>query len=99
MSNVGFVGLGIMGKPMALNLIKGGHTLYLHSRSGVPQELTSAGGNACASAKERKIVFRAGTYVFGISEPPCEDDRSFGTGSSVVSDDPPMIPRSNEMTV
>ncbi len=27
MSNIGFIGLGIMGKPMALNLIKGGHTL------------------------------------------------------------------------
>jgi 2-hydroxy-3-oxopropionate reductase len=52
MSNVGFVGLGIMGKPMALNLIKGGHTLHLHSRSGVPQELTAAGGKACANAKE-----------------------------------------------
>ncbi|MDP1672719.1 MAG: 2-hydroxy-3-oxopropionate reductase [Burkholderiales bacterium] len=50
--NVGFIGLGIMGKPMALNLIKGGHTLFLHSRSGVPQELTEAGGKACASAKE-----------------------------------------------
>ena len=52
MSNVGFIGLGIMGKPMAANLIKGGHTLFLHSRSGVPQELTAAGGKACASAKE-----------------------------------------------
>src|SRR5207248_1149844 len=45
-------GLGIMGKPMALNLIKGGNTLFLHSRSGVPQELTAAGGKACSSAKE-----------------------------------------------
>jgi len=52
MSNIGFIGLGIMSKPMAGNLIKGGHTLFLHSRSGVPQELTSAGGKACASAKE-----------------------------------------------
>jgi 2-hydroxy-3-oxopropionate reductase len=52
MSNIGFVGLGIMGKPMAGNLIKGGHTLFLYSRSGVPQELTAAGGKACASAKE-----------------------------------------------
>jgi len=52
MSNIGFIGLGIMGKPMAANLIKGGHTLFLHSRSGVPQELTAAGGKACASAKE-----------------------------------------------
>ncbi len=50
--NVGFIGLGIMGKPMVANLIKGGHTLYLSSRSGVPQELAAAGGKACASAKE-----------------------------------------------
>ena len=49
---VGFIGLGIMGKPMVANLIKGGHTLYLSSRSGVSQELAAAGGKACASAKE-----------------------------------------------
>src|SRR6185436_3318590 len=52
MSNIGFIGLGIMGKPMALNLIKGGHTLFLNSRSGVAKELTDAGGKACGSAKE-----------------------------------------------
>lgn len=49
---VGFIGLGIMGKPMALNLIKGGHTLFLHSRSGVPRELTDAGGSPCSDARE-----------------------------------------------
>jgi 2-hydroxy-3-oxopropionate reductase len=52
MSNVGFIGLGIMGKPMAANLMKGGHTLYLYSRGGVAPELTAAGGKACATAKE-----------------------------------------------
>ena len=41
-----------MGRPMALNLIKGGHTLFLHSRSGVPQDLTGAGGRACGSGRE-----------------------------------------------
>src|SRR3954466_502444 len=50
--NVGFIGLGIMGKPMVAHLIKGGHALFLTSRSGVPQELISAGAKACASAKE-----------------------------------------------
>jgi 2-hydroxy-3-oxopropionate reductase len=52
MSKIGFIGLGIMGKAMAANLIKGGHTLFLHSRSGVPQELIAAGGTSCTSAKE-----------------------------------------------
>ncbi len=50
--NIGFIGLGIMGKPMAAHLIDGGHTLYLQSRSGVPEELTKAGGNACETAAE-----------------------------------------------
>ncbi|MEK0081762.1 2-hydroxy-3-oxopropionate reductase [Benzoatithermus flavus] len=49
---VGFIGLGIMGTPMALNLLKGGHTLHLHSRSGVPQALLDQGGVACGSGKE-----------------------------------------------
>src|SRR5499426_4579045 len=50
--NIGFIGLGIMGRPMAGHLIKGGHTVFLNSRSGVPQELTAAGGQACSNAKE-----------------------------------------------
>jgi len=50
--DVGFVGLGIMGRPMSRNLMKGGHTLHLFSRSGVRAELTAAGGRACESARQ-----------------------------------------------
>ena len=49
---VGFIGLGIMGKPMAGHLLRGGHALHLHSRSGVPQELIAAGARACGSSRE-----------------------------------------------
>jgi 2-hydroxy-3-oxopropionate reductase len=49
---VGFIGLGIMGRPMALNLLKGGHELFLHTRGGVPQELQDQGGTACGSGRE-----------------------------------------------
>jgi 2-hydroxy-3-oxopropionate reductase len=49
---IGFIGLGIMGRPMAANLMRGGDTLHLHSRSGVPQELVSAGAKACASPRD-----------------------------------------------
>jgi 2-hydroxy-3-oxopropionate reductase len=52
MSKVGFIGLGIMGNPMAGQLIKGGHEVYLHSRGGVPATLIADGGKACASARE-----------------------------------------------
>ncbi len=49
---VGFIGLGVMGKPMAGHLIDGVHEVYLSSRSGVPAELTRKGGTACATAKD-----------------------------------------------
>jgi 2-hydroxy-3-oxopropionate reductase len=31
--NIGFIGLGIMGAPMALHLVKAGHTVHVHTRS------------------------------------------------------------------
>ena len=52
MSKVGFIGLGIMGTPMASHLVKGGHTLHVHDVKPVPQELLQAGAVACASGKE-----------------------------------------------
>jgi 2-hydroxy-3-oxopropionate reductase len=76
MSNVGFIGLGIMGKPMALNLIKGGHTLFLASRSGVPQELTAAGGTACANAKE--VAQKADVIITIVPDTPDVEKVLFG---------------------
>ena len=52
MSKIGFVGLGIMGTPMAEHLIKGGHEVYLFSIPSIPETLLQAGGRSCASGKE-----------------------------------------------
>jgi 2-hydroxy-3-oxopropionate reductase len=49
---LGFIGLGIMGAPMAEHLIAGGHQVYLYSIPSVPQSLVAKGGIACASGKE-----------------------------------------------
>jgi 2-hydroxy-3-oxopropionate reductase len=47
---IGFIGLGVMGKPMALNLLKKGHRLVVHSRSRPPVDtLVAAGATAAAS--------------------------------------------------
>jgi 2-hydroxy-3-oxopropionate reductase len=78
MSNIGFIGLGIMGKPMAGHLIKGGHTVYLQSRSGVPQELTAAGGKACASAKE--VAQKSEIVITMVPDTPDVEKVLFGPG-------------------
>jgi 2-hydroxy-3-oxopropionate reductase len=50
---IGFIGLGIMGRPMARNLLKAGYPLIVHSRSRGPvEELVAAGAKAGASAKD-----------------------------------------------
>ncbi len=51
-SRIGFVGLGIMGAPMAQHLIQAGHQLYVHTRSKVPEAISQTSAHACASAQE-----------------------------------------------
>lgn len=50
---IGFIGLGIMGKPMAKNLLQAGFQLVVHNRSPKPvKELVEAGAESGSSAKE-----------------------------------------------
>jgi 2-hydroxy-3-oxopropionate reductase len=50
---IGFIGLGLMGKPMALNLLKKGFPVVAHSRSRGPvDEVVAAGGRAASSPAE-----------------------------------------------
>jgi 2-hydroxy-3-oxopropionate reductase len=59
--NLGFIGLGIMGRPMAGHLMAAGHKLFLNTRSGVPQEMVDKGGVSCRTGREvaekSEIVF------------------------------------------
>jgi 2-hydroxy-3-oxopropionate reductase len=49
--NIGFIGLGVMGRPMAGHLIDAGHSLSLHRVKDVSQHLVDKGGKALPSAK------------------------------------------------
>src|SRR5262249_17624587 len=58
---IGFIGLGIMGRPMAKNLLKAGHALVVHNRSqAAVQELVGLGAKAADSpaavAREARLV-------------------------------------------
>jgi 2-hydroxy-3-oxopropionate reductase len=66
--NVGFIGLGIMGAPMAGQLQKAGHTLYLHTRSNVPDDLIAAGGVTCASSAE--VASKADVIITMLPDTP-----------------------------
>ena len=52
MEKAGFIGLGIMGAPMAAHLRAAGFALFVHTRSAVPAALIAAGAVNCGSAKE-----------------------------------------------
>lgn len=52
MSKLGFVGLGIMGRPMAGHLIAGGHQVFGYARKDLPAELVTKGLVKCASSKD-----------------------------------------------
>lgn len=59
---VGFIGLGLMGKPMAKNLLKRGYRLVVHSRSPAPvDELVAAGAARATSPAD---VARQATRIF-----------------------------------
>jgi 2-hydroxy-3-oxopropionate reductase len=75
---VGFIGLGIMGSPMAGHLIKGGHEVYLFSLPSVPQALIDAGGKACASGKE--VAQNADIVITMVPDTPDVERALFGEG-------------------
>jgi 2-hydroxy-3-oxopropionate reductase len=78
MSKVGFIGLGIMGQPMASHLVKGGHEVFLHSRSGVPEELARAGGRACGAPRE--VAEAADVVITMVPDTPHVEEVLFGEG-------------------
>ena len=61
MSKLGFIGLGIMGVPMAGHLIAAGHEVFLNTLNQVPRSLVDAGGKACPSAA---AVAKAADIIF-----------------------------------
>ena len=76
MAKLGFIGLGIMGKPMAGHLAAAGHELHLYSRSGVPQELKDKSGKPCASSKE--VAQKADTTFLMLPDTPDVEKVLFG---------------------
>ena len=74
--NIGFIGLGIMGSPMAQNLQKAGHQLFIYSRSKVADELVQGGATVCVSSAE--VAKRGDIIITMLPDTPQVDEVLFG---------------------
>src|SRR5499427_3338792 len=65
---IGFVGLGIMGHPMALNLIKGRHELFVYGKRRLPTDVRDAGATVCDTL--RAIAELSETVILMVPDTP-----------------------------
>jgi 2-hydroxy-3-oxopropionate reductase len=77
MSNIGFIGLGIMGRPMAGHLLAGGHKLFVHGHGTPPKELLDKGAIACSSARD--VSRGADVIITMVPDTPNVEDALFGS--------------------
>jgi 2-hydroxy-3-oxopropionate reductase len=76
MTKVGFIGLGIMGGPMAAKLQEGGCKLYLHDLKNPPLALVEAGATVCTNATE--VAKRADIIIVMVPDTPHVEEALFG---------------------
>ena len=80
--SVAFIGTGIMGKPMVLNLLKAGHSVAVHNRSKPPlEELGEAGAVVCGSASE--AASKADVIITCLPDSPDVELVALGEGGAI----------------
>ncbi len=73
---LGFIGLGIMGTPMAGHLLKGGHALFVHTRSAPPPAIAASAATVCASGRE--VARQADIVIVMVPDTPDVEAVLFG---------------------
>jgi len=76
MADVGFIGLGIMGRPIAGHLLTAGHRLFILRKSAAAEEMIAGGAVACASPKE--VAERSEVVILMVPDTPQVEDVLFG---------------------
>ncbi len=76
MTDIGFIGLGIMGRPMAEHLQAAGHRLFVSGASKAARDLGAAGATACKSFKE--IAEKSQVVILMVPDTPQVESVLFG---------------------
>ncbi len=75
MAQIGFIGLGIMGTPMAGHILAAGHSLHTFTIGETPASLVEAGAHVCESAKD--VAWRADIIFVMVPDTPHVEDVLF----------------------
>jgi 2-hydroxy-3-oxopropionate reductase len=79
---IGFIGLGIMGRPMARNLLKAGYTLVVHNRSRGPvDEIVKAGATAAGSPRD--VAAQCDVLITMLPNSPDVEQVALGPGGII----------------
>jgi 2-hydroxy-3-oxopropionate reductase len=90
MKKIGFIGLGIMGKPMAKNLIKAGHVLVvLDNKTSAVEELVALGAEAGKSAAD--VAARTDMIITMLPNSPQVKEVALGAGGIIESAAPGKV--------
>ncbi|MBV8514086.1 MAG: NAD(P)-dependent oxidoreductase [Acidobacteria bacterium] len=82
-AKIGFIGLGLMGRPMAMNLLTAGHAVTVWNRTASrADELVAAGAKLAKSPKE--AATGADVLITIVSDPPALEEVLWGKSGSVV---------------
>jgi len=73
---VGFIGLGIMGRPLAGHLLKGGYQLNVFDLGKLPQELVDGGAVGCSSGRD--VAERSDVIITMVPDTPHVEAALFG---------------------
>ena len=80
---IGFIGLGVMGAPMARNLLDAGHSLVVHNRSPQPAEALAEAGADTASGP-REVAERADVVITMLPDSPAVEDVVLGEDGALA---------------
>ncbi|WP_019450041.1 2-hydroxy-3-oxopropionate reductase [Cupriavidus sp. BIS7] len=81
--DIGFIGLGIMGAPMALHLVNAGHQLFVNTRSELSPEVAASPAIRCKDAAE--VARRAAVVFVMVPDTPDVESVLFGEGGVAQS--------------
>jgi 2-hydroxy-3-oxopropionate reductase len=86
---IGFIGLGVMGKPMAANLIKAGHELVVSSRNQAAAELVELGASTAPTPRE--IATEVELVITMLPNSPQVRDLALGPDGIIEAARPDLI--------